>query len=83
MPETPGSLALYDELIDQLAEKRREKNISQRDLDEIIGCASGLVGKWETKSRRPSAWNLACWISALKCKVYVDGQESERQRRTS
>lgn len=77
-PETPGSLALYDEIIDQLAKRRREKSISQRDLDEIIGCASGLVGKWETKARRPSAWNLACWIAALECRVRVNGQESER-----
>tara|TARA_R110000824_G_scaffold30184_2_gene99618 strand:- start:7904 stop:8146 length:243 start_codon:yes stop_codon:yes gene_type:complete len=78
MPETPGSLALYDELISQLAARRHEKNISQRDLDDIIGCASGLVGKWESKSRRPSAWNLACWLSALECRVHINGQKSER-----
>ena len=61
-----------DDLISQFTTRRYELNISQNELDHIIGCATGLVAKWETWNRKPTAFNLYCWAEALRCKINVE-----------
>jgi hypothetical protein len=70
-PVTPDALALYDDLIKGLVARRRSLGLSQNALDDRIGCADGLISKWECGMRRPSAWNLACWMAALDCEVSI------------
>ena len=60
------------ELIQQFTARRYELNISQNELDHIIGCATGLVAKWETGNRKPTAFNWFCWAEALKCQINVE-----------
>ena len=59
-------------LISQFTKRRYELNIPQNELDHIIGCATGLVAKWETGNRKPTAFNLYCWAEALQCQINVE-----------
>ncbi len=60
------------ELIVQFRDRRNQLEIPQTELDDIIGCATGLVAKWETGNRKPTAFNLYCWAEALRCKINVE-----------
>jgi len=60
------------DLIEQFRQRRNQLSIPQTELDDIIGCATGLVAKWETGNRKPTAFNLYCWAEALKCKITVE-----------
>lgn len=60
------------DLVEQFTHRRYELKISQNELDHKIGCATGLVAKWETGNRKPTAFNLYCWAEALKCKINVE-----------
>ena len=59
-------------VISQFTTRRYELEISQNELDHIIGCATGLVAKWETGNRKPTAFNLYCWAEALNCQINVE-----------
>ena len=61
-----------ENVIEQFRVRRNELEIPQTELDDIIGCATGLVAKWETGNRKPTAFNLYCWAEALKCKITVE-----------
>ena len=61
------------ELIVQFRDRRNQLEIPQTELDDIIGCATGLVAKWETGNRKPTAFNLyCCWAEALNCQINVE-----------
>jgi transcriptional regulator with XRE-family HTH domain len=56
---------LWTDIIEELIARREALGISQLELDERLGNASGLVSKWECGMRRPTGFNLACWMQAL------------------
>jgi transcriptional regulator with XRE-family HTH domain len=56
---------LYAELIDQLVARRKSLGLTQREVDDLIGCADGLVGKWECGIRTPKPRSFAEWSKAL------------------
>lgn len=39
--------------------------MTQEQLGDRLGVASGLVAKWEMIDRLPSLFMMACWASAL------------------
>ena len=45
----------FDSVIPQFVEQRKKLGLSQSRLDEMIGCARGLVSKWEVGIRKPNA----------------------------
>lgn len=59
-------------LISQLRDRRYSVGIPQTILDDRIGVAPGLVAKWETGNRKPTAFNLYCWAEALGCKLKLE-----------
>ncbi len=59
-------------LIEQLRDRRYSLGIAQTTLDDRIGVAPGLVAKWETGNRKPTAFNLYCWAQALGCKFELE-----------
>ncbi len=63
------------ELIKQLQQRRYTLNLSQLALDDRIGCAAGLVAKWECGNRKPTAFNLYCWAKALDCKLTLEVEQ--------
>jgi len=68
----PGQRSIFEaEFIQQLIDRREKLGYSQRLLNESIGVAEGLVGKWESGARSPSGYLLFCWAEALKCEVKI------------
>lgn len=67
----PSELVFYNELIDQLIERRKFLSLSQADLDEMIGVSESMVAKWESKARLPGAFFFMCWAKALGVRLIV------------
>lgn len=59
------------QLIEQFRKRRHRLGIPQIMLDQVIGCAPGLVAKWEIGNRKPSSFNLYCWAEALGCEIQL------------
>jgi transcriptional regulator with XRE-family HTH domain len=75
---------LWAGLLQQLIARRHSLGLSQLDLDAKLGNASGLVSKWECGMRRPTGWNLACWMAALDVKsCFLETPSSPRAPRHS
>ncbi|NQU56675.1 MAG: helix-turn-helix transcriptional regulator [Rhodospirillales bacterium] len=56
---------LYADLIDDFVRRRRKLGLSQEAVNDRIGCADGLVGKWECGIRTPTPRSFAEWSRAL------------------
>lgn len=58
-----------DALIAPLKAERERRDLSQREVGEMMGLASsaaqGAIARWELGTREPSASNLAAWADAL------------------
>ena len=61
----------HNQLIPQFVKKRHKLKISQMELDNIIGVATGLVSKWEVGIRNPSGYLFLCWADALHCELWL------------
>lgn len=64
-------------LISQLTERRHKLGLPQTLVDDRIGVAQGLVAKWETGNRKPTAFNLHCWAESLGCKITLEVIEDD------
>lgn len=58
-------------LRNSLRQKRLDLGISQPELDERIGVATGLVAKWEGGFRSPTGFNLYVWARSLGCDLVL------------
>lgn len=58
-------------LIKQLIRIRKQRNLSQSHLNDIIGYTDNLVSRWECGDRFPSAFALFAWAEALGCEVVI------------
>ena len=67
----------FDEIIPQFIEKRKRLGYSQSRLDDIIGCARGLVSKWEVGIRKPSGFLFCCWANSLECTIILKDKEKK------
>lgn len=65
------SRAFYDPIIDRLIEVRKQRGLTQVEVDDMIECAEKLVSKWECRDRYPSSHFLALWAQALGVKLQV------------
>lgn len=65
------------DVVGLLVEHRKKQGISQEELNDRLGVADRLLGKWEAGSRQPTAFNLYCWADALELKLTVISQNSE------
>lgn len=61
----------HNQIIPQFVELRKRRNISQLEMDEILGVAKGLVSKWECGIRKPSGWLFCCWAEALGAEIIL------------
>lgn len=68
-----------DRVLSQLRECRWDTEISQADLDDVIGVCNGLVAKWETAVRFPTLFSAFCWAEALgmEIKLVKKGERDE------
>lgn len=72
---SPSELVFYGELIERLVSRRKELNLSQADLDQMIGVSESMVAKWESKARLPGAFFFMCWAKALGVRLIVEEVE--------
>jgi|TARA_Y100001963_G_C6632744_1_gene377057 transcriptional regulator with XRE-family HTH domain len=59
----------FDTVIPQFVKQRKKLGLSQNTVDDLIGCARGLVSKWEVGMRKPSGFLFCCWADTLKCDI--------------
>ena len=59
----------HNQVIPQFVSLRKKQNISQLEMDEILGVAKGIVSKWECGIRKPSGWLFCCWAEALGAEI--------------
>ena len=59
----------FDRVIPQFVQQRKKLGLSQNAVDDLIGCARGLVSKWEVGMRKPSGFLFCCWANTLKCDI--------------
>jgi transcriptional regulator with XRE-family HTH domain len=68
-PEDPIPVEPYRVIVAALIERRQALGLRQLEVDDKIGCAGGLVGKWECGDRRASLVSLVMWAEALGCRI--------------
>tara|TARA_E500000318_G_C3553344_1_gene209973 strand:+ start:472 stop:705 length:234 start_codon:yes stop_codon:yes gene_type:complete len=64
-----------EQLIAQFAKRRYELGLTQVQVDERIGVATGLVAKWESGNRKPTLFNAHCWAEALGCNIKLEAYD--------
>jgi transcriptional regulator with XRE-family HTH domain len=65
-------------IIAQLKARRVELGLSQLATDALIGTCNGHVAKWESHDRRPTAFLLLCWASALGLILHLTPAQDQR-----
>ena len=68
----------YQQVIPQFVEQRKKLNLSQSAIDDVIGCAKGLVSKWEVGIRKPSGFLFCCWADALQCSIIIKKNKKDK-----
>lgn len=68
---------LYKNIVDAMVEARKNIGYTQAQVDFKIGCADGLVSKWECGDRIPSFFMLACWSEVLEVDIKVTSKKLE------
>lgn len=63
------------ELIKQFQARRYELGLTQPEVDQRIGVATGLCAKWEMGWRKPTLFNAYCWAEALEMHIVLEKKE--------
>jgi transcriptional regulator with XRE-family HTH domain len=59
----------YKKTVSAMVKARKKCNYTQAQVDYKIGCADGLVSKWECGDRIPSFFMLVCWSEVLNVEI--------------
>lgn len=83
---TQRSTPLYDRLIEQLVHLRKQRGMTQWDVNAAIGCTDSLVAKWETGMKYPTFRHMLLWCHVLDVeltlKEKIDGRSGDELLRT-
>lgn len=52
-----------------IARLRRDRNLTQGQLAELIGCPQQTITRWETGQRSPGTKSLKALAKALNCSI--------------
>ncbi|MAR67957.1 MAG: hypothetical protein CL833_11980 [Crocinitomicaceae bacterium] len=66
------------DLIKQFQLRRYQLGLTQPDVDQKIGVATGLCAKWEMGNRKPTLFNAYCWAEALGCEIKLEAKHDMR-----
>ena len=66
------------DLIKQFQLRRYQLGLTQSDVDQKIGVATGLCAKWEMGNRKPTLFNAYCWAEALGCEIKLEAKHDMR-----
>ena len=68
-----GAAALPDAPhVAEVIARRKQLELSQAELDQMIGVSESMVAKWESKARFPGAFFFMCWAKALGVRLIVE-----------
>jgi predicted transcriptional regulator len=62
----------FADIADKVAERRVEKNLSQRELAELCGTTQSAIARLERGGRPPRIDTLLRIAEALECELVVD-----------
>jgi hypothetical protein len=65
----------YQPIISELVAERHRQQMTQMDVNEIVGCADSLIAKWESGNRLPSLYFLLLWVEALGLDLKLEGED--------
>ena len=65
------------DLIKQFQLRRYQLGLTQPDVDQKIGVATGLCAKWEMGNRKPTLFNAYCWAEALGCDIKLEVRDDD------
>ena len=65
-------------LIKQFQRRRYDLGLTQPEVDQLIGVATGLCAKWEMGDRKPTLFNAYCWAQALNCEIRLENKDDMR-----
>tara|TARA_R110002051_G_scaffold19120_2_gene53936 strand:- start:4046 stop:4285 length:240 start_codon:yes stop_codon:yes gene_type:complete len=68
----------HEQLIPQFVQARKKLQISQLEMDEILGVAKGLVSKWEVGIRKPSGYLFCCWADSLNMQLELIQKKEQK-----
>lgn len=63
--------AYYAAVIRSLVSARRSKGWTQEQLNDRLGVTPGLVAKWESYAKLPSAFMFMCWAHSLDVRLTI------------
>ena len=67
--------AFTSRLIKQFQERRYQLGLTQPEVDQRLGVASGLCAKWEIGNRKPTLFNAYCWAEALEWEIKLETKD--------
>jgi transcriptional regulator with XRE-family HTH domain len=67
-----SEITFTSNLIKQFQKRRYELGLTQPEVDQRLGVASGLCAKWEIGNRKPTLFNAYCWAEALGCDIKLE-----------
>ena len=73
-----NELEFTSDLIKQFQLRRYQLGLTQPDVDQKIGVATGLCAKWEMGNRKPTLFNAYCWAEALGCEIKLEAKHDMR-----
>jgi len=73
-----SELQFTSDLIKQFQLRRYQLGLTQPDVDQKIGVATGLCAKWEMGNRKPTLFNAYCWAEALGCEIKLEAKHDMR-----
>tara|TARA_R100001460_G_scaffold91259_1_gene132998 strand:+ start:3166 stop:3393 length:228 start_codon:yes stop_codon:yes gene_type:complete len=73
-----SELEFTSDLIKQFQLRRYQLGLTQPDVDQKIGVATGLCAKWEMGNRKPTLFNAYCWAEALGCEIKLEAKHDMR-----
>ena len=73
-----NELEFTSDLIRQFQLRRYQLGLTQPDVDQKIGVATGLCAKWEMGNRKPTLFNAYCWAEALGCEIKLEAKHDMR-----
>jgi transcriptional regulator with XRE-family HTH domain len=68
---------LFAQIAGQVAERRKERGLSQADLATLVGTTQSAIARLESGGRPPRIDTLLRIANALDCDLHVELQERE------
>lgn len=62
-------------LVEQLIARRKELEMTQEEVNHIVGLGDRYLSKWEAGIKSPTSFNLVCWANALGCTIGLEVEE--------